>query len=339
MSTPANNPGPSPELFFQTITAYQQSAALRGAIDLDLFTAIADGHLTAEAIAQQCKADTRGMRILCDFLVVHGFLLKEGSQYRLTEDSAIFLNRHSPACVNSTARFLMAPMLIAQFQDVAGAVRKGGSVSEAPNVEPEHPIWMDFARAMEPMMALPSQFILNLLGEDQGQEWKVLDIAASHGLFGINLLKKFRKATVVAVDWKNVLTVAKENAAQAGVSDRHTLLAGSAFDVEFGKDYDVVLITNFLHHFDRATCEQFFKKVHECLKPGGRAITLEFSPNEDRVTPPLPASFSLVMLATTPGGDAYTFREYDQMAKKAGFRKSEFHQATPSPEQVIVSYK
>ena len=200
-------------------------------------------------------------------------------------------------------------------------------------------MWMDFARAMEPMMAMSSKFMLELLGDDRGQEWKVLDIAASHGLFGINLLSKFKRARVVAVDWKNVLTVAQENAAKRGVSDRHTLLPGSAFEVDFGKDYDIAFITNFLHHFDKPTCESFMKKVCDSLKPGGRALTLEFVPNEDRVTPPMSAGFPLVMLASTPSGDAYTFAEYDAMLKKAGFRSNELHQVPNSPQQLIVSTK
>ena len=46
-------------------------------------------------------------------------------------------------------------------------------------------------------------------------------------------------------------------------------------------------------------CERLMCRVHAALKPGGKAITLEFVPNEDRVSPPTPAAFSLVMLAST----------------------------------------
>ncbi len=63
------------------------------------------------------------------------------------------------------------------------------------------------------------------------------------------------------------------------------MLPGSAFDVEFGGPYDTVLLTNFLHHFDKPTCVSLLKKVRASLKPGGKAATLEFVPNEDRVSP------------------------------------------------------
>jgi hypothetical protein len=66
---------------------------------------------------------------------------------------------------------------------------------------------------------------------------------------------------------------------------------------------------------------------------------LEFVPNEDRVSPPIPASFSLTMLSGTPSGDAYTFPEFARMFKNAGFAHAELHQLPAIPQQVIISRK
>jgi len=100
-----------------------------------------------------------------------------------------------------------------------------------------------------------------------------------------------------------------------------------------------VLLTNILHHFDRPTCEQLLRRIHRALKPGGRVITLEFVPNEDRITPPTAAGFSLIMLTGTAAGDAYTFSEYDAMFRNAGFSNSTLHQLPAGPQQVVVSEK
>jgi hypothetical protein len=96
-----------------------------------------------------------------------------------------------------------------------------------------------------------------------------------------------------------------ENARKAGVDDRYNRLPGSAFEGVFWDPYDALLLTNFLHHFDVETCVEFLKKVHRSPKPGGRVATLEFVPNEDRVSPPMPAAFSMTMLISTASGDAY----------------------------------
>ena len=167
----------------------------------------------------------------------------------------------------------------------------------------------------------------------------MLDIAAGHGVFGIALAKHNAQAHVHAVDWANVLELAKQNASQAGLAGRYSTIPGSAFDVDFGPGYDIVLLTNFLHHFDVPTCETLLRKCHAALKPNGRAVTLEFVPNDDRVSPPQSAGFSLAMLASTAAGDAYTFAELDGMCRHAGFPRNELHALPPGPQHVVISHK
>jgi len=188
-------------------------------------------------------------------------------------------------------------------------------------------------------MQLPAERLAQLLDAEAAHPSKVLDVAAGHGLYGIALARHNPQAEVVALDWRNVLTVAEENAEAAGVDERYRTLPGSAFEVEFGSDYDLILLTNFLHHFDPPTIEHLLRKVHAALKPGGRAVTLEFIPEEDRVSPPIPAAFSLIMLAGTPGGDAYPFSEYERMFRNAGFATSELHPLPPTFFRVVLAVK
>ena len=331
---------PSPQLFFETVTAFQQTEALKAAIQLEVFTAIGEGKQNAEAIAQRCQASERGVRILCDALVIMGFLnSKAGSSYSLTQDSAIFLDRRSPAYLGGSIQFLLSPPSLEGFRELTAAVRKGGTVIAHNSTKPEHPMWVDFARGMAPLMKTPADLIAKLLKADEGQKWKVLGLAVGHGLFEITLARHNPNAEAWAVDWANVLEVARENAAAAGVSGRYHTIPGSAFDVEYGKDFDLVMITNFLHHFDVPTCEKLLTKVHAALKPGGRAVILEFVPNEDRLSPPIPARFSLTMLAGTPGGDAYTSAEHQRILRNAGYSAVENHPLPPTFFNVVIGKK
>ncbi len=332
--------GPSPALFFDTISAYQRTEALRSAIDLDLFSLVASGKQTATELAAACGAAPRGIRILADFLTIAGFFRKQGDRYEVTDDTRVFLDRASPAYVGDAARFLLAPDLKASFQQLTAAVRRGGTaVSNEGTVSHDNPIWVEFARTMAPLMRMPAQLLAGLAGGSAGQPLRVLDVAAGHGLFGITIAERYPQAHITALDWQNVLAVAEENARRAGVIERYALRPGSAFDVEWGGPYDVVLLTNFLHHFDVPTCEQLAAKAHTALAPGGRTLTLEFIPEADRVTPSATATFALVMLATTAQGDAYTFAELQDMFARAGFARSEFHPLPPTTQQAVVSYK
>lgn len=329
---------PTPLRIFETINAYQQSAAIKAAIELDVFTHIAGGAAAADQIAGRAKASPRGMRILCDYLVIIGLLTKTGDQYRLAPDSALFLDRNSRAYMGDAIKFLLSPMLTDGFRDLTSAVRKGGTAASAEGtIAPEHPIWVEFARSMAPLQAMAADGLTEIVGA-VGPAAKVLDIACGHGLFGIAIARRNSSVEVIAQDWAGVLELAKENARSAGVGGRYRTLPGSAFDVDFGGGYDLVLLTNFLHHFDPPTCERLLRKVRAALKPGGRTATLEFVPNEDRVTPETAAAFSLMMLGSTPSGDAYTFSEFDRMFRNAGFSRNELHAVPPGVQQAVISH-
>jgi SAM-dependent methyltransferase len=338
MSTAPQSAPPSPERFFNAINAFQQTEAMKAALELDLFTAIAEGNTLPDSLAARTGAHPRGVRILCDFLCVQGFLTKLDDRYGLSPDAAVFLDRRSPAYLGSIMDFLASDRHREAHSRIGDAVRKGGSALPDTPFEPDDPSWVLFAHAMMPLMRMPAEGIAAELSRS-GHVRKVLDIAAGHGIFGITLARHNPDAEIFAVDWPKVLEVAQANAAQAGIDGRYHTLPGSAFEVSFGAGFDHALITNFLHHFDRATCTGFLRKVHAALAPGGRAAILEFVPDPSRISPPTAASFSLVMLANTPAGDAYTFDELSSMAREAGFSSVSRSSSPVGVEELILASK
>jgi ubiquinone/menaquinone biosynthesis C-methylase UbiE len=331
-------PHPSPARIFETLRAVQETAALNAAIELGVFTAIAEGASTATEIAAKCAASERGIRILCDSLTASQWLQKSNTAYSNTADTAVFLNRHSPAYIGAIAEFLCDPeMMKLTINGLADSVRKGGTLLPGEgSVSAENPVWVTFARAMAKIMAMPARAMAEHLPAEG--PLRVLDIAASHGTFGITVAQRNPQAHITALDWAAVLEVGKENAARAGVADRFTPLVGDFFTAELGHDYDAVLITNFIHHFDKPTCEGILRKVYNALKPGGMALTLEFVPDEDRVSPPSQAHFALTMLLTTARGDAYVWSEYQHMLENAGFASNRIVKIE-SEQSVIISTK
>jgi 2-polyprenyl-3-methyl-5-hydroxy-6-metoxy-1,4-benzoquinol methylase len=327
----------TPAIIFDMLQAHQRTSALKAAIDLDIFGAIGQGHDDPASIARYCSGSERGIRILCDFLAIYGVLVKENGRYRHSPTSAAFLDPRSPACLASIAQFLGNQAMREPYQQLAEIVRTGRTVLPGEgSVEPDNPIWVQFAETMAPMMAPMVGPLGAVVLEGHTGPMRVLDIAAGHGLFGIEIAKQNPQAHVTGLDWAPVLRVALDNARKAGVQDRYDMLPGSAFEIDFGGPYDAVLLTNFLHHFDIPTCVSLLKKVRSAMRPGGRAATLEFVPNEDRVSPPVPAAFALTMLASTVSGDAYTLSELSSMYKDAGYSDISSHPIPMSPHTVVM---
>jgi hypothetical protein len=326
---------PSPDLFFETVFAFERTAALKAAVELDVFTALADGPRSADAIATARGAAERGIRILCNYLTSLGFLEKVDDAFSLTPVSAAFLTTNSPAYLGGTLAFLASDDIVRNFDQLTETVRRGTISPSANNtVSQENPAWVKFAKAMAPMMMPNAMAIAEILGTSG--ETRVLDIAAGHGMFGIVLAQRNPEAEIVAVDWPGVLAVAANNAVHMGVGDRYRTIAGDAFTVDFGGGFDVALVTNFLHHFDFDTNVAFMRKVAAALKPGGRAAVLEFVPADDAVSPPIPAQFGLTMLAGTPAGEVYSFGQLQDMLARAGFSQIASH-PTPTPETIVIA--
>jgi len=211
---------PDPGIVFESINAYQRSAALKATVEVDVFSAVGAGDRTVESIPKATNASPRGVRILCDYMTLSGFLLKDADRYSLSIEAATFLDRNSPAYFGSAAYFMLNPDLIAGFQDLSAVVRAGTTtLPEQGTVTPDNPLWVDFARQMAPMVH-PSAHEIAELAAGEG-ELRVLDIAAGHGLFGIAMAQRNPKEYIVALEWARVLTVARENGCQFGVAVRY----------------------------------------------------------------------------------------------------------------------
>jgi hypothetical protein len=325
---------PNPTLIWDTITAHQRSAALKAGVELGIFDALGDGPATAVQLAAKAGVAERGIRILCDFLTIHGIIVKTDGSYSHTPTSAVFLDSRSPASMGPTLPFLMNDKIMRSAQLLTETIRRNRTALEEPLAGDEVREWVIFARTMQPMMAAAAEFIAGVI-MSCGTPERILDLPASHGLFGIAVARVAPECEIVVQDFPSVLEVTAENARAAGVPI--TLLPGSAFTVDLGTGYDAVIVTNLFHHFPPEDNIVLMKRFRAALRPGGRMLTLEFVPNADRISPPAPASFSLMMLANTPAGDAYTMAEYGQMLDAAGFGTREIMDVPMSAQQLIVA--
>jgi hypothetical protein len=303
---------------FDAFTSYQRTAAMEAAIELDVFTAIGAAGATLPEVAERSGASARGLRALCSRLVVDGFLTLGVTAIALAPAAEIFLDRASPAFAGSAISFLTSPHIVAGFDRLTEAVRRGGTaLGEQNALAPEHPVWVEFARhgaVRTRDRSAPGEPPRSAQRDRRGRSSTSRPDTGCSGSRCSRRTRRRRSSRSIT----NVLTVARENAAASGVGARLAAKPGSAFEVDRGDGYDLVLLPNFLHHFDENGCVTVAEGAPGAA-PRGRVVIVEFVPNEDRVTPPEAAGFALTMLAGTPGGDAYTFAEYQVMLRAAGF--------------------
>jgi O-methyltransferase domain/Dimerisation domain len=332
-------PRPTPQRIFETLGAFQRTAAMRAAIELDLFSAIGEGANTALLLADQCAASLRGIQKLCDYLTMLGFLVKNGDVYSSASDAAIFLDRRSPAYLGEPAcEALAGEPIVAAFAALADAVRLGGTaLTDGGTLAPEHPIWVDFARAMAVPGLFLARVLADLLAAPVDRPIKILDIAGGHGLYGIEFARRNPYAEVFAVEWPHVLALASRNAESAGVSDRFHPIPGDALSVDFGGGYDLALITNFLP--DLGSTEGLLKRVHSALTKNGRVALFELMLNDNSVSPPAAVALNLTLLATTPRGETRTASQLTEALKRSGFERIEIREVPRAPNRLAIGHR
>jgi ubiquinone/menaquinone biosynthesis C-methylase UbiE len=326
----------TPTHLFDEFRAFERSAALRTAIELDLFTRIGAGSHTVAALAKASGASARGVRILCDYLTVAGHLVKRSGRYALSRRSERFLSATSPAYIGSAVRFLASDDNLRSFAGLTAAVRSGGALPAARTLA-DTSTWVAFARFMADAARPVAEAAAAALALNQARPIRVLDVAAGHGLYGLAVAARHQSARISAIDAPEVLAIAAQHARLAGAADRYELVPGDAFRVRFRGPYDLIVMANFAHHFDSETNVALFKKCLAALAPSGCLALIEFLPNDDRVSPAADAAFALTMLATTSRGNAYTRREWTRMLRHAGFGRVRQPDMSGGPDWLITA--
>src|SRR5699024_5412262 len=110
----------------------------------------------------------------------------------------------------------------------------------------------------------------------------VLDVACGHGVYGFTMAERYPQARVWGLDWPNVIEVAARHAEELHVSERTRFIAGDMFEAPLGGPYDLVTVTNVLHHFSEERATQLLSRVAGALKPGGRVAIVGFTRDDER---------------------------------------------------------
>jgi len=322
----------NPDPIFQALLGYRAAAVVRAAIELDCFTAIAEGATTAAAVAKSRGGTERSMRILLDAVAVASpkLLRKRGKGYALTPVSRRYLVRSGPAFIGELMPLYGHRKMWDGFYDLPAAVRAGRSVMEKDAHSEGQEFWEDFARATVKAAQVKAGKMVPLLGKNPGP-LSILDIACGSGMYGATFARRIPGSNLTLFDQENVLVQTRKI-----VDVPATFVAGDLFRMPFRGMFDLVIASHVFHHFNPADCLALMGKIREALAPGGRLMIQEFIPDEKRARNEQAVMFAVTMLVWTREGDAYLRSDYEKWLKQSGFRKVTFH-PQPDPGDVLVA--
>jgi 2-polyprenyl-3-methyl-5-hydroxy-6-metoxy-1,4-benzoquinol methylase len=328
----------SPEPLMQMIQGLQVTAILRAGVQLGIFDQIASGKDRASSIAAAVGADERGTRILLDALTALG-LLECDDGYRLAPLADAFLVTSRSSYLGGMVDILAADWTWAGYPRLAEAVRRGGTILEQHAETPGHEFWETFAPSSLGIAEPGSHALAELIEGWAGQRESldILDIACGSGLYSLTLAAQHPVARATLLDWANVLEHTKANVDRLGLRERTSFVDGDVFEVALGGPYDVIIASHIFHHFSEQRCLELMRRLADALKPDGRLVIHDFVSGSRPADDPFPYLFSVVMLAWSREGEAYSLDTYQKLLHEAGFSPSEVHGSQGMPSRFLIT--
>ncbi|MBI3329104.1 MAG: methyltransferase domain-containing protein [Nitrospinae bacterium] len=307
-----------PSALLEMAQAYRQSAILTTACQLDVFTHLAGGPLSAEALAHACGVPVRGLRRLLNACVVLELLEKEGETYRNTPIADTFLVKGTPGS--------MGNFIARAAENYKAWGQLGRAIREDRPIDPHSADMLDtlppdrVRHYVESLYDTGRQAAMAIADAvDLTHARRMLDVAGGSGIYSITFAQRQPALRAVVFDLPPILAFTQEIIARHGMAGQLSVHPGNYHHDELGSGYDVVLLSNVLQTQGVQTGQMLLRKAFNALAPGGQLLIHGAMPSPDRVSPPEPALTQVHMFLVYPEGDAHPAEDICAWAQEAGF--------------------
>lgn len=311
----------------QLLYGYRASRILLSAVELDLFSALSNG-ATAEKAARRVRASRRGVEILLHALTPLGLIKKVGKKFFNTKTTREFL----AAGGKNDWRLGLGHHfgLWESWSRLTNVVKKGRPGPRPARDKNETKAFIGLMHQFGMLRATQVVKALRLRGVET-----LLDLGGGSGAYSIAFARKKPDLRITLFDQTAVIPIARRYVSEAGVSHNFTFVSGDMTRDDFGREFDLVLISSVCHQFSPGENRALLKKTHRALRPDGQLVIHDFVLNNPRTGPMHAALFAVNMLVNTEGGNSYTVDEYCGWLKTAGFSKIIFRRLAGDSDVVI----
>lgn len=315
------------------------TSAVAAAMELDVFTAIAEGAANATEIASQVGAREPSMRRLLDALVALKYLTRKGERYGLSPHAATFMVRGGDLYMEGAGRIAIGQM--SGWFQLANVIRSGTPVMIPGGPQAMGEFFASLVKAIFPPNYVAAKAtVASLAPGVRSRIRAVLDVAAGAAAWSIPFAQANRATKVTVVDLPEVTPVTRQYAERFGVAGQYGYLEGNLREIDFGNGrYDLVILGHVIHAEGRAAGRKLIARCAEALSDRGMLLIAEFVPNDDRSGPALPMLFGLNMMLHLPDGDVFTMKEYREWLKAAGFKTVKAIRIPAAPSPLILATK
>ena len=343
--TEVNN-NPDPSYIMQTATGFWASKVLLTAVELDLFTVLGNGAMTAQQLGDALGLHERGTYDFFDALVALKFLNREGNgpqgRYSNTRDTGAFLDQASPTYIGGFAKMLNS-RLYRFWGDLGTALKTGKPQSEGKHNEENifEALYADAERLeifLESMSGAQAANFEQLADKFDFSNYEtVSDIGGALAMLSRIIGGRHQHLTFTSFDLPPVAPLAQRHVETAGMSDRINVVSGDFFNDEL-PPADVITMGNILHDWNMENKKMLISKAYDALPENGALVVIENVIDDERRENVFGLLMSLNMLIELGDAFDYTGADFQEWCSEAGFRRFEIIHLT-GPSSAAIAYK
>jgi SAM-dependent methyltransferase len=296
------------------VHGYQNAFILLTANHLGLFQALREGPRAAADLAAELRVDARALELVLLALAAEAVLVRTPDGFALAPDCAPLL---LPDGAQSQAAIYEHHFhLIARWAQLPAVVRTGRPVPRAREARDPDEL-RAFICGMADVSRASSEEVAAKI--DFAPFRRLLDLGGGPGTAALTFALRHPHLACDVFDLPEVVAIAREEIARAGLAGRVGTVAGDYFTDELGAGYDCVYLSNIIHSLGPDQIVALFAKARRALVPGGVLMVKDFYLDDSRTRPASAARFAVNMLVGTEAGRSYTWAETQRLLAEAGF--------------------
>ncbi|HZM16365.1 MAG TPA: methyltransferase [Candidatus Krumholzibacteria bacterium] len=322
----------------QVVNGFTASRVLHMAVDLDLFTSLANEGKTAAQLSSHLDVQPEALELLLNALTSLGFLRKESERFFDTPVSHTYLSRSGPKYMGHLIRHQARSW--SAWGRLMEALQTGKPVCKPVPIDKANAELEDFIRGMHELALArgDARWLARVISLVRCRT--LLDLGGGPGTYAALFCRANPQLEATVVDLPATLEITRRILREFDLTGRVQVQAADYRSEKIpGGPYDVALLSNILHAETEATNLQLLRNVYEVLSPGALVMVKDHVMSGDHTEPQNGALFALEMLLTTDGR-TYSFDEISRWLQRAGFTDTtELPLDPPSPVSLVLALR
>ncbi len=308
-------PDPGPETVNRLRFAADAAFAMLAGLELDLFTPLKAGPMTAEQITDAIGVGSGKLRVLLYALVAGELLTEKEGLFSNTPEANQFLVKGAPSYMGHLHRIFSDqwPVKLKTAQSIRTGVPQAQlDFSHSPQEELEA-----FLRTINVSTVATARALLER--HDFSSTQTLADVGSGAGGLAITIAKACPHLQATAIDLPLVTPIAQKLVEEEGAVDRVNVLAADVTSGPLPGSYDAAVLKGLLQILSPEEARLAVKNIAAAINPGGTIYIVGSILDDSRTSPPDAVGFNLVFINRCETGESYTEQEHRDWLSEAGF--------------------